>query len=190
MRYDNIEIGKSKSKGRLIRKTWIIEPLFDCLIYLALICFMPLSSGFYWMGQFKNNESLFLVTILFLMSLIISGFLFYAIITINRLTRVNGLVKDQNRDLVKEVIEKLGWSIQYHNQQLTIASPKWSIFSANWGRQVVILYDKQDLLINCTTYGLHDIKSPFHWFGSRKNEQIFIEQFEQKIKQQTANNGS
>ena len=110
------------------------------------------------------------------------GLLFFSFITVDRLKRIHGTLKEQNREFVKEVIDQLGWSIQHHNQQLTIASPPWSIFSANWGRQVVILYDRGDILINSTTYGLHDLKSPFHWFGNRKIERQLIDGFEQKIK--------
>ena len=182
MRFDNIDIVKSKKKVRLIRKTWLIESFFDFIIYGVIVGFLPFSSGLFFIGHLKNHKDLFIVSILFLVALAFCGLLFYSVITLDRLKRINGTLKEQNRAFVKEVIGQLGWSIQYHNQQLTIASPPWSILSANWGRQVVIIYDREDILVNSTTYGLHDIKSPFHWFGNRKLERQLIEGFEQKNK--------
>jgi hypothetical protein len=119
---------------------------------------------------------------LFLTTLFLFGLLFYSILNLDRLKRVNGTLKEQNREQIRVVVEQLGWRILNHNQQLTVASPPWSIFSANWGRQVVIIYDRGDILVNSTTYGLHDLKSPFHWFGNRKLERQLIEVFEQTIK--------
>ncbi len=182
MRFDNIDIVKSKKKGRLIRKTWLIEPFLDFIIYAVIVGFLPFSSGLFFIGHLKNDKNLFIVSILFLVALAFCGLLFYSVVTLDRLIRIHGSLKEQNREFVKEVIEQLGWSVQHHNQQLTIASPPWSIFSTNWGRQVVIIYDSGDILVNSTTYGLHDIKSPFHWFGNRKIERQLIERFEEKIK--------
>jgi len=179
---DKIDTVKSKVKGRLVRKTWFIEPILDFFIYGVIIGFFPFFSGLYFIDCLKNRENFFFATILFLIALTLCGLLFYSVLTLDRLKRIQGTLKEQNRELIKEVIEQLGWTIQHHNQQLTIASPPWSIFSANWGRQVVILYDKSDILINSTTYGLHDLKSPFHWFGNKKLERQLIDGFEQKIK--------
>ena len=182
MIFDKIDTVKSKVKGRLVRKTWFIEPILDIFIYGVIVGFLPFSAGLFFIGQLKNHKNLFFVSIFFLIALALCGLLFFSVITVDRLKRIQGTLKEQNREFVKEVIDKLGWSIQHHNQQLTIASPPWSIFSANWGRQVVILYDRGDILINSTTYGLHDLKSPFHWFGNRKIERQLIDGFEQKIK--------
>lgn len=182
MRFDNIDIVKSKKKGRLVRKTWLIEPIFDFIIYGAIVGFLPFSAGFFFIGHLKNHQNLFIVSILFLVALAFCGLLFFSVMTLDVLKRTQGTLKEQNREFVKEVIEQLGWSIQQHNQQLTIAIPPWRIFSTNWGRQVVIIYDKGDILVNSTTYGLHDLKSPFHWFGNRKLESQLIVRFEEKIK--------
>ena len=181
MRFDKIDIVKSKVKGRLVRKTWLIEPIFDYLFYGLIIVPFPFFIGLSFIDNIKNQENLFFATILFLAMLTLFGFLFYSIVNLDRLKRVQGTLKEQNREQIKAVIEQLGWTIQHHNQQMTVASPPWSIFSANWGRQVVILYDRGDILINSTTYGLHDLKSPFHWFGNRKLERQLIDGFEQKI---------
>jgi len=179
---DKIDTIKSKAKGRLMRKTWFIEPILDFLIYGIIIGFFPFFSGLYFIDCLKNSGNLFTATILFLIALILCGLLTYSILTLDRLKRIQGTFKEQNRETIKEIVEQLGWSIQNHNQQITVIRPPWSIFSANWGRQVVIIYDKGDILINCTTYGLHDIKSPFHWFGNRKLVRQLLDGFEQKTK--------
>jgi len=181
MRYDKIDIVKSKVKGRLVRKTLLIEPIFDFLFYGVTIGFFPFFSGLSYIDNIKDHENLLFATILFLATLALFGLLFYSVVNLDRLKRVQGTLKEQNREQIKALIEQLGWTIQNHNQQMTVASPPCSIFSANWGRQVVILYDRGDILVNSTTYGLYDLKSPFHWFGNRKLERQLIDGFEQKI---------
>lgn len=179
---DKIDIVKSKMKGRLVRKTWFIESILDFIFYGVIIGFFPFFSGLSFLNNVKNQENLFFPIILSLATLTLGGLLFYSIVNLDRLKRVQGTLKEQNRDKIKAVIEQLGWTIQHHNQQMTVASPPWSIFSANWGRQVVIIYDRGDILVNSSTYGLHDLKSPFHWFGNRKLERQLLEGFEQKNK--------
>ncbi|WGF94014.1 hypothetical protein [Aequorivita marisscotiae] len=189
MRHDKIDIPKSKQKGRVIRKTWLIEPIFDFLTYVVLVGAYPLLSGLFFFDQLENGDYIIGASVLFGLALILGGLLLYSIINLDRLKRISGTLKDGNREAVKNLTEKLGWTLQIHNQQVSILSPAWSWFSTNWGRQIVVIYDRQDILINSTSYGLHDLKSPFHWFGNRKLEKIIKDNFEEEIKKRHANNG-
>lgn len=185
MRYDKIEITKSKQKRRVIRKTWLIEPIFDFLTYVVLVGAYPILSGFFFFDQLEKKDHLVGASILFGLALILSGLLLYSIINLDRLKRIKGALKDQNRQAIKNMTDKLGWTLQVHNQQVSVLSPPWSWLSTNWGRQVVVIYDRQDILINSTSYGHHDMKSPFHWFGNRKLERIIMDNFEKEIKNDT-----
>jgi len=185
LRHDKIDIPKSKQKGRVVRKTLLIEPLIDFLTYVVLVGAYPILSGFFFFDQLEKKEHLVPALILFGLAIILGGLLLYSIINLDRLKRINGALKDQNRQAIKNLTENLGWTLQIHNQQVSILSPPWNWFSTNWGRQVIVIYDRQDILINSTSYGLHDIKSPFHWFGNRKLEQIVRDNFEEKIKNDT-----
>lgn len=185
MRHDKIDISNSKQKERVVRKTWLIEPILDFLTYVVLVGAYPILSGFFFFDQLEKKEHLVGASVLFGLALILGGLLLYSIINLDRLKRINGVLKDENRQAIKILTEKLGWTLQIHNQQVSVLSPPWSWLSTNWGRQVVVIYDRQDILINSTSYGLHDIKSPFHWFGNRKLEQIVKENFEEEIKNDT-----
>ncbi len=180
MRHDKIDISKSKQKGRVIRKYWLIEPILDFLIYTVLVGAYPILSGLYFFDQLKNGDYLFRALILFSLSQILGGLLFYSINSLDKLKRISGTLKERNRQAIKDLTEKLGWTLQIHNQQVSVLSPPWSWFSTNWGRQIVVIYDRQDILVNATSYGLH-VKSPFHWFGNRKLERILKDNFEKEI---------
>lgn len=179
---DKIDIEKSKVKNRLVTKTWMIEQILNFIFYAVLIVSFPFSSGLFLFAQFKNGGNLFYVTILLIVTLLFSGLLLYSVLNLNKLRKIQGVSKEQNIEFTLEVVEQLGWKILTHDQQLIIANPSGRWFSSNCNRQIVLLYDNQDVLINITYYGLHDFKLPFHWFGNRNLERQLIEEFEQKIK--------
>jgi hypothetical protein len=185
LRHDKIDIPKSKQKERVVRKTWLIEPIIDFFSYVVLVGAYPILSGFFFFDQLEKKDHLVGASILFGLAFILGGLLLYSILNLDRLKRLNGELKDRNRQAIKDLTEKLGWTLQIHNQQVSVISPPWSWLSTNWGRQVVIIYDRQDILINSTSYGLHDMKSPFHWFGNRKLERIVMDNFEKEIKNDT-----
>jgi hypothetical protein len=47
---------------------------------------------------------------------------------------------------------------------------------------MTILYDKKDILVNCTSYGLYSTPSPFHWFANRKKVNKLKSEFNNRIK--------
>jgi len=118
LRYDKIEITKSKQKRRVIRKTWLIEPIFDFLTYVVLVGAYPILSGFFFFDQLEKKDHLVGASILFGLALILSGLLLYSIINLDRLKRIKGALKDQNRQAIKNMTDKLGWTLQVHNQQV------------------------------------------------------------------------
>jgi len=142
----------------------------------------PIISTVLFVDQIKN-DGLYIVgsSMFFIVSIVIGSLLFYSTINLNKLKRIQGGLKKQNRNSILTLSEKLGWEILRHNQKMAILKPSWSIASLDWGQQIVVLFDRQDILINSTTYGLHDIKSPFHWFVNRKNEKKLKLQFQAEI---------
>jgi len=177
-----IDIVTSIDKNQLVRNTWFINSIFDFFINGVLILLFPLLSGSYFMYNLTTQRGIFIPSILLLPAIIICGLLFYSILTINNLKRIQGTSKEQNREAIKELIKQLCWTIDLDSPELTIANLPWGLFSLNSGRQVVILYDRTDILINCTTYGRGDLKSPFGLFTNRKVERQIIEKFERQIK--------
>jgi len=174
---DKIEFYKSILKGRLITKSWFIERILNGIFYFMLIVSFPLTSGLFLLAQYKNNGSLFYVTLLLLITLIYSVILLSSVLNVNKLKRIKGSSKDQNIEFTREIFEQLDLEILKKDDQLTLGRHK-----SNSLRQIVVLYDNQDILLNSTTYVLYDYKSPFHWFIDRKIENALIEKLEAKIK--------
>ena len=81
--------------------------------------------------------------------------------------------------------EKNEWKIEANNQQMTIISFSWQETGTDWGKQMTILYDKKDILVNCTSYGLFSTPSPFHWFANRKKVNKLKSEFNKRIKNET-----
>lgn len=182
MKNDKIDIDNSKVKNRLVTKTWLVEQILNFIFYTALIASFPSFSGLFLFAQYKSGGNLFYVSLFLIMMLLFSGLMLYSVLNFNRLRKIQGVSQEQNIKFTLEVVEQLGWKVLTQDQQLIIARPSERWFSSDWNRQIVLLYEKQDVLINCTYYGLHDFKSPFHWFGNRNIERQLIEGFKQNIK--------
>lgn len=182
MRHDKIDTVISIEREKLIRKTWLIETVLDFLTSSAIILPFPIISTVLFVSQIKN-AGLYIVGsfTFFIVSIIIGGLLFYSTINLNKLKRIKGGLKKQNRNGIMKLSEKLGWEILQHNEKLAVLKPSWSLGSLDWGQQIIVLYNRQDILINSTTYGAYDIKSPFHWFVNRKNEKKLKLQFQAEI---------
>ena len=179
MRGDAIDIIKSKKTGRLIKKTWLIEPIYDFLFYTLIVGIFPFVTGLYLLEEIKSKSNLTEPLILFTLSIILAIYLFRTILGLDKLTKINGEQKDLNRDAVKLTAESLNWTVAQHNQQFSILIPPWKLTSTNWGREIVVIYDRQDILINCLTFGLHDLKSPFH----RGSNMRMLKQLTEKFKE-------
>jgi hypothetical protein len=186
LRHDTIDLKKSKQNDRIIRRTWWIERIVDFLTDSVLVLPFPLISGIVFFDQVEGGDHVVGASIFFGISLILGGLLLYSLIKGDNLKRIEGALKNHNRQIIKELSEKHGWNLQVHSQQLSVLSPSWSLGLMYWGRQLVVIYDRQDILINVTSYGIHDMKSPFHWFGNRKIERTVKDLFENEIKNDTS----
>ncbi|HNZ42965.1 MAG TPA: hypothetical protein PKN41_06445 [Bacteroidales bacterium] len=181
MGFEKIDISLSKEKERVVRKPHLLEKLIDFLAYFALIGAYPILSGMYIINQLKKSESIIGPVILFILFLGLSCLLLYSLLTLDKLQRIKGTTKDKNRNIIKEIAEELGWNIKLDDNDITIAAQTSNAFSTNWGRQILILYDAQDILINCTAFSLSDLKSPFHWLGNRVLEQKIKDEFKKRV---------
>lgn len=180
-----IMISKSIEKGKIIRKTRLSESIYDFLAYAFLIGAFPFSSGLFFLQKLENGYNIVNPSVLLGISIFFGGLLLYSVINLNRLKRIKGIAKAQNQQAIKKVAKKHGWKLDSHNHRISIISLPWNWLSTNFGREIFIIYDQQDILINTTTYGQYQSKSPLHWFGNRKTEKIIKDSFEQEIKKMT-----
>lgn len=183
MRGDTIDITKSKKTGRLIKKTWLIEPIYDFLFYTLIVGIFPFITGLYLFKEIKSKSNLIEPLILFILSIVLATYLFHTVFGLDKLTKINGEQKDLNREAIKLTAESLNWKVAQHNQQFSILIPPWKLLSTNWGREIVVIYDKNDILINCLTFGLHDLKSPFHRGSNLKMSKQLTENFKEIVQQ-------
>ena len=183
MNYIDINIEKSKKKQRLVYKKWIFEAIVDFFGGVILVVSFPALSTVFLYSQLTTNAPDYLITAILIFTLTIGfgGLMLYSILNLDNLKRITGTLRDANKQIIREIAINHEWTIHQDNNNMTVITPKWSWFSLNWGRQIVVIYNKQDILINCMAFGLNDIKSPFHWFGNRKYEKIIKEEFEEKI---------
>tara|TARA_R110002073_G_scaffold302252_1_gene469864 strand:- start:754 stop:1323 length:570 start_codon:yes stop_codon:yes gene_type:complete len=177
-----IDITKSKKAEKLVFKKWFLTKLFDRIFELPYILFFPFLSGMYLFSKIDNQEPYGMAIFYFIIAITVCGMLFYSVYNLNSLTRINGITRGQNSQLIKDIAEKNKWKIELNNQQMTIISFSWQETGTDWGKQMTILYDKKDILVNCTSYGLFSTPSPFHWFANRKKVNKLKLEFNNSIK--------
>ena len=176
-----IDISKSKKAGKLIIREWLLEKLFDYLLPLMLVGMFPFITIMKFNSNLNKNEPIGLSLSLLIFSLVISGFMVYSIFNMYKLKRINGVSRGKNSNLIKKIAEKNKWNISVNNQQISIINFSWQDSGTDWGKQLTILYDGKDILVNCISFGLYSSPSPFHWFASKRKVNKLKKEFEKGI---------
>jgi len=140
-----------------------------------------------WISEFNSdltkNEPIGISLMFLILSLTFSFLLIYSILNLNKLNRIIGLSRGQNTTLIKKIAEKNNWNIYSSNQQMTILNLTWKESGGfDWGKQLTIIYDGTDILVNCISFGLHSSPSPFHWFVNKRKIKELKTEFENEIK--------
>ena len=180
-----IDIPKSKANNKLIFKKSLFDRLSDLIIEIPIVLFIPFLCAFALFKKITTEEPFNIVVLLFVFSLTISGLIIYSIINMNSLERIKGNSRVENSKVIKEIVESNNWKMYLNNQQLTIISFSWKDSGTDWGKQMTILYDKKDILVNCTSYGFFSVPSPFHWFANRKKVNQLKSEFHKRNKIRT-----
>tara|TARA_B100001059_G_C17706947_1_gene513321 strand:+ start:442 stop:1050 length:609 start_codon:yes stop_codon:yes gene_type:complete len=180
---NQIDIPKSKQAEKLVFKRWILERIAEYFLYGMFVIAFPFISFMEFNSDLTKNEPIGISLTFFTLSLILSSLLIYSILNLNTLKRVKGISRGQNTNLIKKIAEKNNWNIYSSNQQMTILNLNWKESSGfDWGKQLTIIYDGTDLLVNCISFGLHSSPSPFHWFANKRKINKLKTEFESGIK--------
>ena len=168
-----INIKKSIEKKRLINN----EPPYARI--LGIIVGITLSFFLVWvsLSAFISKAKLKL-----LIPALIEGFcviafslLLYFLISNSlksfRLIQLIGLNADYNRKWCTEILEKLESFKIHHNNQNYISAYGNSL---DCTRELYIIFEKENIFINCTTITRTGILSFFHYWKDRKTERKFI----------------
>jgi hypothetical protein len=177
-----IDITESKKAEKLVFKKWFLTKLFDIIFELPYILFFPFVSGMNLFSKIDNQEPYGIALFYFIIAVTVCGMLFYSVYHLNTLIRFNGISRRKNSEIIKEIAVNNKWKIESNNQQMKIISFSWQETGTDWGKQMTILYDKKDILVNCTSYGLYSTPSPFHWFANRKKVNKLKSEFNNRIK--------
>ena len=177
-----IDIPKSKKTGKLISRRWLLEKLFEYLLPLMLVGMFPFMAIMEFSSDLNKNEPIGLSLSFLIFTLTIGGFMIYSIFNVYNLKRINGISRGKNSNLIKKIAEKNEWNISANNQQISIINFSWQDSGTDWGKQMTILYDEKDILVNCISFGLYSSPSPFHWFANKRKVNKLRAEFENEIK--------
>ncbi len=108
MRNKKIILSQSKRKEKIIPEPDIFFDLFTIFNCILLLSAYPIISGLLLYSEINQRAYLPEALLIFILTLLLSGFLLYAILTVNNLQRINGIAQEQNQLAIKELAEKLG----------------------------------------------------------------------------------
>src|SRR5690606_40355912 len=120
--------------------------------------------------------------VLLVLAILTSGIIIYSVKNLNSLKRIVGLSRNVNSALIIKIAERNKWNIFSHNEQATIINFSWENPGTDWGKQMTILYDGNDVLVNCISFALFSTPSPFHWFANKRKINKLQTEFENEIK--------
>ena len=179
----SIDIPKSRKAEKLVIKQWFIGKLLEYLLPLTITGMFIFMTTMEFKSDFENSEPIALTLSLSLITVTIGIFVIYSLKNIYKLERIKGLSRGKNSIIIKEMAEKNGWNISTDNQQISILKISWENSGGlDWGKQLTIIYDKTDILVNCISFSLHSTPSPFHWFANKRKINKLKTEFEKGIK--------
>jgi len=167
----DIDLNKTLHFKRMIYKISLIDLLSGLFVNVIISLWFPIM-GFLLLydaiNGFGNNPSMeqtIFEIFLFLIFLFLGFIIIRTFVNINRLKKIEGISIDINRETVRRIIDNKNWGVQNDNKKFIKALIP-SAFSS--GRQLYILFENEWIYINSTTFGLHDLKSPFHFIADKK----------------------
>ncbi|UPQ78035.1 hypothetical protein M0M57_10355 [Flavobacterium azooxidireducens] len=180
MLLEKIDVEKSIAHQKIFRKSSLINRTLDLLYNLFFILSFPFLAFFNLINTLKTENSFYAI-MFFIVTFLISLLFFYAFVNINKLRKIEGLSQKENKQLILQIVEELEWKIYRDNIQFTHATSDWNCLSFDYGKEIIVIYENGNILVNCITYGRFDTKLFFYWFVNRKKENEIIEEFENQI---------
>jgi hypothetical protein len=171
-----IDIKKSIEKGKVVRKISILERIVNLFGLLVLMGIFPFCATANMLRA--NDENLYFAIALVLVSYSLSIAILNSFMNDDKLEKIAGISKEWNREVCRVAANKLGWEIIKDNADILVAKKYNSFKWDDSGKELVLIYKSNFILLNCVTYGRHNFKSPFHWFSSRKAERQIIEEIQ------------
>ncbi|PZW37030.1 hypothetical protein LX95_02892 [Mesonia algae] len=181
---NNIKIKESKKSGKLIYSESILLKLLEIPWFIFCVSFLPYFFGYQNFKQINLEKmETIIIPILYLTSSILIAFCYFQL---NKLKRCKNIIIGNNKNLIKnylkDLVERREWTIIENNDKVDILEIPFHDRATGWDKRITILYDKNDLLINCSTFGWGGVKLPIDLFCNRYLEDRLIERMQKKIK--------
>jgi hypothetical protein len=81
--------------------------------------------------------------------------------------KIKGINKTENTKIIKEIVEINNWKIHTDNNELNIINISFLDTQTDYGKQIIVIYNHSDILINCTSFALGKTPNPFNWFSNK-----------------------
>lgn len=166
-----IDISKTLINKRMIYKTNLLELISGLFVniiislwfpFIGFILFYDAINGF---GDNPSTGQTIFEIIISIVFLLIGFYIIRAYLLMNKLHILVGSSEVENRNIIRSILNHEKWNIQNDNKRFIKAVLPSAL---SFRRQLYLIFDKEKVFINSTSFGLHDMNSPFHFIADRK----------------------
>tara|TARA_R110002051_G_scaffold91370_2_gene160709 strand:- start:28520 stop:29071 length:552 start_codon:yes stop_codon:yes gene_type:complete len=171
-----IDIPKSKKLSKLVFHKNGFDKVCEYLTeFITLFALMLLSASII-LNEYENHKSIILPFIILIVALIIISGIIYSISNTSKLKVLKGKSKSKNKSDVAQISELKKWKVidEGIDYKTLLVADKWSGFHS--GKYLTIIFQNNELFLNCYCTDIFGAISPYHWFGNRIVEMEFISQ--------------
>ena len=159
-----IDVEKSITTGYLEYEKAVVDQVSDVLFVVIyggapVVLIIPFFKALYD-GMIPSVGS----TSMMLISILIGCLFIRHLLELDKLKRTSGINSATNREIIQGIILQSDWEILFKNHHYLLVGIPAGIWAVR--RQIAIIFDGPDILLNTTTFGLHDIKSFVHFLRS------------------------
>ncbi|MFD1064386.1 hypothetical protein ACFQ1Q_14125, partial [Winogradskyella litorisediminis] len=79
--------------------------------------------------------------------------------------------------ILKKIVNRNGWKLFEENKNLNIINISFLDTKTDYGKQIIVLYEKNDILINCISFAFGKTPNPYNWFSNKKMVEKFKTEF-------------
>ncbi len=178
----NIDIPKSiKHRELCFNRSIVNKILENFLIPLSLIFFLYVTSVYFY-DDIIRGQSYKISLPIFLLIITICILYLITLTKTYSLDKIIGISEIQNSRLVKEIVSENNWDIQSSNNQLDILEIPFTKTLNRHNKQIIVIYNGNDILINCVSFTRQKEPNPFKYYSNRKVTKEFKKLFAKKNK--------
>ena len=172
-----INIQKSLNSERLYYDKSLLENLWENGLIIANLLFFLYITGTNFYDNIEKSKPFGWTLFLFILVIIIILLGVTSFLNSKNLERIEGIAKSENSEIVKRIVNRNNWKLFEENKELNIVNISFLDTQTDYGKQVIILYRKNDILINCTSFAFGKTPNPFNWFSNKKIVEKFKTEF-------------